>query len=72
MKFFELSLTTFFLLSFRTAAQSIGGGNTTATIIGGTESARVPGYVASGPGACGAQLIHPDIAVRTELKNTYC
>jgi len=50
------------------SAQLIGGGdeNNNANIINGTESPRVRGYVASGPGRCGGQLIHPDIVVSTE------
>jgi len=72
MNYIKLSFAAYMVFSFRAVSAQIDGGeNFTATIVGGTPSARVPGYVASGPGSCGGQLIHPDIVVRTGLMFDY-
>lgn len=70
MKFSTTSAATWFLLfTLRTVSpQNIGEVDTEdSNIVGGTDSVRVLGYVASGPGLCGGQLIHPDVVVRRGL-----
>lgn len=65
MTFYKIHVAVWVLFTLHTvAAQNIGGGDTEdSDIRGGTDSARVPGYVASGPGGCGGQLIHRDVVV---------
>lgn len=60
-----LSLAAVFLLSSSkpATAEDIGGGINNATIVNGTPSPRVGGYAAVGPGACGGQLVHPDVVL---------
>lgn len=70
MNFSKLAIYVFMFFSFQshtTTAQNIGEGdnNETATIVGGTASARVVGFVSTifSP-LCGGHLIYKDMVVR--------